>query len=470
MNNRNIYIYFLTFESFFTDVAVEIKKRDCDFEISGLSTTSINYFNNFKYNKISFLSDIKYKKTKVDYNYLQKIEKEFNFNISELIHLERYSYKLTHEEKLCYVEGFIKKIISDYDFLKFNLILSGGLCDGISYFLYLFAKKKKIQFYYHIPNRLGSDYYLSDHPDSGPIDFLQKFDNNILLYEKDKTKFNHFIQKINNYVLNKSQPDYLKDNTLVFKYFSINDIKTIINIIFRRNIKIFHGEANLLKLIKQRFNKLKQNYIYKLIVKNDSNFEKEYKSLKYFIFPLQFHPESATIVLGKWLHNQVEIIKMISRVLPVEVILVVKEHPHSVGRRQVNFYYEISQLHNIKFINSAFPVTDLLASSLGVITISSTMGLEAILINKPVILFGDIHYAYLKGVIKVSNFKKIDIYLEEALKFDKYEDDQVWPFLKTIMEKTMPLIAFSPYNYNSIHVDSYVNFLFNELKDNNFEQ
>ena len=469
MNNRNIYIYFLTLESFLTHVSKKIHTINNAVEISGLATIPLNCFNNFKFQHLSFLSDINYKNKEVDYDYLSKIEKDYNFKISELVHLERYSYKLTHNEKLSYIEGFIKKIENDYFNLKFNIVLSGGLCDGISYFLYLFCIKKGIKFYYHIPNRFGSEYYLSDHPDSGPIDFIKKYNKNLSLFETNKKQFENIYEIVNNYLKNKSQPDYLKDKTLVFKYFSFQDIKILIDVLFTKNKKMFHGESNIIKLIIKRLFKFKQKHKYQSIIHRNLEFSTQNKKINYFIFPLQFHPESATILLGKWFHNQIEILKILSRILPYNVKIVVKEHPHSIGRRPRGFYDEIDKLHNIIFINSNFPVNDLIENSIGVITISSTMGLEAILANKPVILFGDIHYGILSGIIKATNFRKVEHYFNEAMTFKGYNEKEKWALLKTIFDKTMTLKGFSPYNFNSSHVESYVNFLLDELIENNFE-
>jgi hypothetical protein len=466
---KNIYIYFLTLESFFTDVSKTLYKINDNINISGLTTIPLDFLKNFNYKSLSFLSDIKYKDKKVDFEYLKKIENEYNLKVSEIVHLERYSYKLTHQEKLSYIEGFIKKIESDYFSLNFDIVLSGGLCDGVSYFLYKFCIRKGIKFYYHIPNRFGSEYYLSDHPDSGPIDFIEKYNKNLKLYENDINQFNKTFNIVNNYLQNKSQPDYLKDKTLVFKYFTIQDLKILLNALLNRNKKIFHGESNIFKLILQRLHKFKQKFKYQSIVTKNKGLLKENDKLNYFIFPLQFHPESATILLGKWFHNQVEILKIISRILPVDVKILVKEHPHSIGRRPAGFYEEISKLHNIVIINSNYPVNELINKSLGVITISSTMGLEAILKNKPVILFGDIHYGVLSEVIKATDLRKIEHYINEALNFKGYKENQKWAFLKTIFDRTMTMASFSPYNFDNTHVKLYVDFLLEIHKEIIFE-
>jgi hypothetical protein len=457
--NSKLYLYFLTSESFLTNVAKEINSRSPKFEISGLSTIPLNEHNKFNFKQLSFLKDIKYKKEKVDFEYLSKIEKEYNFTISELLHFERYSNKLNHTEKLCYVEGFIRIIEKDFANLNFDIILSAGLSDGVSYFLYLFSLKRGIKFIYLIPNRLSSDYYFSDHPDSGPINFKTKFHQNLELYKNDKNKFTEVINFIKNYIKFKNQPGYLKDNTLIFKYFSFNDAKTILKVILNKNKRLFHGETNIFKLIFQRFSKFKQKKIYQKLLK----VKFDYSKTKFFIFPLQFHPESATIILGKWFHNQIEIIKMISRVLPLNYFLIVKEHPHSIGRRPSGFYDSIAQFHNVRLIDSSISVNELINNSLGVVTISSTMGLEAILLNKPLILFGDVHYSILKDIIKVHDFKKIEQYLHKALHFEGYNENEYWALFKTITEKTITLENFSPHNFNEYHIQIYVDFLFDEI-------
>jgi|LakMenEpi03Aug12_release.lakeMendotaPanAssembly.Ray.scaffolds.fasta_scaffold67350_3 hypothetical protein len=457
MKKKSIYIYFLSYQSFFTDLSIELANTNFDFEISGLATSPNSAFRKFDYKQLSFLTDLNYKSKLADINYLLYIEKEYGIKISEILHLERYSSKLSNNEKLYYVECFIKKIENDYDSLNFNLILSGGLCDGISFFLYHFSLKKRIKFIYHLPNRLGSDYYFSDHPHSGPINFTEKYHAFIKLFDENRDYFKDVFLKLNDYLSLKKQPDYISDKKLLFKYFEFDDVNTTIRLIFSKTS--FYGESNFFKLLLSRYNKIKQKYIHDSLVSKDLDIG----NLNYFVYPLQFHPESATILLGKWFHNQLEIIKMISRVLPQNVYLVIKEHPICLGRRPNGFYKEVTAFHNIKLIKHNEDIYNLISNSKGVFTISSTMGLEAILLNKPVILFGDIHYGILSQVIKVDNFKKIDKYIEEAINFKKYDEAEYFSFFKSIMNETFYMPNFSPYNYNKDHIISFLNHLFTEL-------
>jgi CDP-glycerol glycerophosphotransferase (TagB/SpsB family) len=457
MKKKSIYIYFLSYQSFFTDLSIELANTNFDFEISGLATSPNSAFRKFDYKQLSFLTDLNYKSKLADINYLLYIEKEYGIKISEILHLERYSSKLTNDEKLYYVECFIKKIESDYSLLNFNIILSGGLCDGISFFLYHFSLKKRIKFIYHLPSRLGSDYYFSDHPHSGPINFTENYHSFIKLFDKNRDYFKDVFLKLNDYLLSKKQPDYVSDKKYLFKHFEFDDIHVMIKLLFSKSS--FIGESNFFKLLLSRYNKIKQKYIHDSLVSKDIEIGK----LNYFVYPLQFHPESATLLLGKWFHNQLEIIKMISRVLPQNVYLVIKEHPISLGRRPNGFYKEATAFHNVKLIKNNEDIYNLISNSNGVITISSTMGLEAILLNKPVILFGDTHYGILSQVIKVENYKKIDKYIEEAINFKKYNEAEYFSFFKSIMNETFYMPNFSPHNYNKGHIVSYLNHFSTEL-------
>ena len=65
---------------------------------------------------------------------------------------------------------------------------------------------------------------------------------------------------------------------------------------------------------------------------------------RFIYFPLHFTPETATLIWGCWGHNQLELIKQISRVIPNDCYIYVKEHKVAAGRHKIGFYKEISKL------------------------------------------------------------------------------------------------------------------------------
>ena len=74
-------------------------------------------------------------------------------------------------------------------------------------------------------------------------------------------------------------------------------------------------------------------------------------------FPMVAEPEVALHGTAQDFFFQLSAINMISRDLPADYILLVKEHLLAVGRRPDNFYEQIHDLKNVKFANSLDQVT-----------------------------------------------------------------------------------------------------------------
>ena len=109
----------------------------------------------------------------------------------------------------------------------------------------------------------------------------------------------------------------------------------------------------------------------------------------YVLFGLHNQPESSIDVWAPFFSNQMWVIETLSRALPPQVRLLVKIHKSDVSK------YSREQLERMR----AFPGVDLVRpfadsrafidGAKAVIAIQGTMGLEAALLGKPVIVLGD---------------------------------------------------------------------------------
>lgn len=109
---------------------------------------------------------------------------------------------------------------------------------------------------------------------------------------------------------------------------------------------------------------------------------------QYFVFPLQYEPEATTSVRAFPFSDQMSVIQQIAKALPLGVTLVVKEHLGNQGYRKAEFYRDLHYIPNVKLIHRETSVHGLITNSLGVITLSSRMGWEALALGKPVIALG----------------------------------------------------------------------------------
>lgn len=184
--------------------------------------------------------------------------------------------------------------------------------------------------------------------------------------------------------------------------------------VFRRNnFKDFdyESEAGLKHSLKTPFKTIKRNI---RILFQENIFEKTSSKDKYFFFPLQYEPEASTLVLATYYSNQLTTIKNIATTLPLPYKLYLKEHPGSIGARSNTFYKELKKIPNAVLLSSEESTPAIVAGAEGVITVTSTVGMEAALAGKLVYVLGNIFYNYHPLCRKATNFYD----LKEKIKKD----------------------------------------------------
>lgn len=230
-------------------------------------------------------------------------------------------------------------------------------------------------------------------------DFIEKFISHKLLcssYYSVKIKFNlfdfvkHYLKRV-------------KESGGVFiKYISgRNKFK---DFDYESEAGLRHSLKNPLKTVKKNIKILFQKNI----------FDKADPKDKYFFFPLQYEPEASTLVLATYYSDQLAAIKNIANTLPLPYKLYLKEHPGSIGARSSAFYKELKKIPNAVLLSSEESTPAIVAGAEGVITVTSTVGMEAALAGKLVYVLGNVFYSYHPLCRKAENFQD----LKEKIKKD----------------------------------------------------
>src|SRR5690606_36008536 len=113
---------------------------------------------------------------------------------------------------------------------------------------------------------------------------------------------------------------------------------------------------------------------------------------KYILYPLHYHPEASTSVLAGTYLDELAVIKNISFSLPHGVKLYVKDHVSAYGYPSLEFYEKLKNLPNVRLLSPFENTKILIARSCAVITLTSTVGYEALLMGKRVFLYGRVFY------------------------------------------------------------------------------
>ena len=132
---------------------------------------------------------------------------------------------------------------------------------------------------------------------------------------------------------------------------------------------------------------------------------------KFYVYPIHYHPESSTSVLAPEYTNEYSNIINIANNLPFGTYLYVKDHKSAKGVQDYSFYKKVSALPNVRLVNFDVNIKNLILKSKGVITVNSTAGYEALLLGKPVYLFGRVFYENFNNVyrVKFEDLRSIDI-------------------------------------------------------------
>lgn len=110
------------------------------------------------------------------------------------------------------------------------------------------------------------------------------------------------------------------------------------------------------------------------------------------LYPLNTEPEVALLAFGRPYRNQIETVRNIAAALPVGWKLVVKEHPNAFGYRSVGYYRKLKQIPNVLLASHRADTGQLTQACSLLALVYGTIGLEAIIKKKPVILLCETPY------------------------------------------------------------------------------
>jgi len=137
--------------------------------------------------------------------------------------------------------------------------------------------------------------------------------------------------------------------------------------------------------------------------------------VRYALFLPNSEPEYTLDVQGWPFADQASLIRVIAQSLPVDMLLLVKDHPLMVGARPIEFYRRILRLPNVRLISESCLSQELLRASRLVFTITGTIALEAVCAGIPAIMFGKMFFDQLEGVTVIRDLYELSGAIDLAL-------------------------------------------------------
>jgi len=228
--------------------------------------------------------------------------------------------------------------------------------------------------------------------------------------------------------------DFEESNPLEFyqsllkeKWFSSQPLDTIkILTKLKYFLKQFAFDELFIKIYHKYFEtKLFKKFIYKKNweVTDPVKASEKIEETGYIFIPFQVCDDSQLLVQDNWIKDNITLVKSVIKSLHdlgISSKIIIKEHPREF--RKID-YHEILNDKDVYFSNAG--AVDLISGSKLVVTINSTVGFEALVFCKPVLITGSALYESLPYITKVSNQGDLTLNLKKYLlsdfKYDKVE-------------------------------------------------
>jgi len=166
----------------------------------------------------------------------------------------------------------------------------------------------------------------------------------------------------------------------------------------------------------------------------------------FVFFPLQTDPEAATLVHAPFYIDQAALAENVARSLPVGYKLYVKEHPLlSFGYKPLGVYRRLRKIANVRLIAPHVDSHELIRRSAAVVVIYSTVGLEAIVYDKPLVVLGESYLKDFDGAYYVRAITDLPEVLRDALSTYQPDRKRVISYLLAVLDSAYPGNLDYPY-------------------------
>ncbi len=188
------------------------------------------------------------------------------------------------------------------------------------------------------------------------------------------------------------------------------------------------------------------NKVFLFIIKKiGPNFKKEYLkwqnqidyNKKFIYVPLHYQPECSTAPMGGVFVDQILMIKILAAAVPDDWQIYVKEHPYQWLIQGINYtnarysgYFEaIAKIKKVKLVSAKTVSIELIEKSQAVVIVAGTAGWEAVMRQKPVLIFGYPWYRDAPGVFKVNDVESCQVALAKINSGFKVKEQEIINYL-----------------------------------------
>lgn len=368
---------------------------------------------------------------------------------------DRYSFNFMERQR--HYRNLLKKWSAVIDLKKVDMVISTEIPHRIyDYALFWLCQERGIPYvmmnhtpfagryltlkndFFSIGNRFVSDWHkfesMSDIASTLPNDVKEYFEK---VKNDYQTAAPQWMRDKRNVVKYTSVPQraysYLKRVFLgksnLFSLFNHKPIKELGELSAAKNRLMKHEESYFTSLERIKHNHKKEQYLKDLLDYYESHTSQVDNNEPYVCLFLHYQPEATTSPAGDIFVDQKLCVDMLLKNLPEEYKVYVKEHRHQFlsnrpaqTSRMKDFYDDLRKNNRVKLISTTVDSFTLMQNAKAVATITGTVGWEAVVRQKPVIVFGIIWYEnFSKGVLRITD----DASAKNMLQFiENYQYDE----------------------------------------------
>jgi Capsule polysaccharide biosynthesis protein len=347
-----------------------------------------------------------------------------------------YRRRFSDDQLLCILQRGLKAMERLFDDLKPDVVVSFICVTMLDYLAYLFARARGIRVLNLRPTRIGDRVSLSSRLNDPSPELAQAYSEIVggRLTPHTETA-RAYIRRVREDhgryegVVRPSNRPVMKAN--VARLGRLGGLATAIGnyLKYRRSVAASDNHASATRSM------LRHDYVS----------EADLKSMRFAFFPLHTEPEVSLLVYGRPYVNQIEIIRMLAMSLPADMVLVVKEHPWMVGKRSLGAYRKMLEIPRVRLAEPSLEARTLVQHSALVSVVTGSVALEAAMLGKAVITFGDCPYNLLPDhmVRRCDDPRRLPQLVRHALELSRPDDPALEAYVAAVYETSEGINLYS---------------------------
>ncbi len=394
---------------------------ECDlYSIIDITNKPKNFFEKqqiVKFQKTWYYHDYFKNLEKPDLNYLSIFEKKYNLNLWEMLSNDRIfikyneNYKFTENEILSILEKECKLFESILDEIKPDFLIIHETALRHQHLFHQMCKIRGVKTLMLNFANFGQRSYISQ--EFHRLDYLENLEN----LKNNHRSFNDLENLLKSDKASKRIMNYYNK----YRHSKIDKLKAASYFLFKPDINAkshysYYGRTKIGVLIKEIIYSLKTMYRESFVNKNLS-FDIDTKE-HFIFFPLHQEPERSLLISSPFINDQIEVIKLISKSLPIDYKLYVKEHPtqgKGRGWRPISIYKKMMEIPNVRLIHPSVDSHKIFPQCALVTSISGTSCFEAAFYQKPSIVFSNEGFTILPSIYQIKSPEELPNMIKSAL-------------------------------------------------------